>query len=125
MAYDLHIEREEAIPLADWQAAISSTDGVRLFAAQAHTITNPKTGEVISIPKRDGDVEVLFPADKKWYPVFRWSDGSAVFTARFQPGDRSHPVWAAAVSLARQLAAVIRGDDGEVYDLETGKIADA
>jgi hypothetical protein len=125
MAYDLHIERVEAIPLADWQTAVSATDGVRLFAAQAHTITNPKTGEVISIPKRDGDAEVLFPADKKWYPVFRWSDGSTVFTARFQPGDKSHPVWVAAVSLARRLAAVIRGDDGEVYDLETGKIADA
>ena len=106
-------------------SAVSATDGVRPFVAQAHTIPNPKTGEVISIPKRDGDAEVLFPADKKWYPVFRWSDGSAVFTARCQPGDRSHPVWAAAVSLARQLAAVIRGDDGEVYDLETGKIADA
>ena len=125
MAYDLHIERAGAIPLAEWQAAVSATDGVRLFAAQAHTITNPKTGEVISIPKRDGDAEVLFPADKNWHPVFFWRDGSAVFTARLQPGDRFHPVWAAAVSLAKNLAAVIRGDDGEVYDLETGKIADA
>lgn len=125
MAYDLHIEREKPISLSEWRAAVSATDGVRLLTAQAHTITNPKTGEVVSIRARDGDAEVFFPADKKWYPVFRWRDGSAGFTPRFQPGDKSHPVWAASVSLARHLGATIRGDGGEVYDLETGKITDA
>jgi len=69
MAYDLHINRAEAIPLpdwqlADWQAAVSATEGVRLIAAQAHTLTNPQTGQVISLAKRDGDAEVYFPAEK-------------------------------------------------------------
>lgn len=33
----------------------------------------------------------------------------------------SDPVWAAAVSLALRLRAVIRGDHGETYDLQTGQ----
>ncbi|HEY3763259.1 MAG TPA: hypothetical protein VGN23_16045 [Verrucomicrobiae bacterium] len=125
MAYDLHIECAERILLADWKAAISAADGVRLVATQAHTVTNPKTGEVIGIPMHEGDAEVFFATDKKWYPVFCWRDGSAVFAARFQSGDRSHPVWVAAASLAKHLAAVIRGDNGEIYDLDTGKVTHA
>jgi hypothetical protein len=108
--------------LAEWRAAVSAADGVRLSLAQAHTVTNPKTGEVISIAKRDGDAEVLFPDDKKWYSVFRWCNGSAAFAARFQPGDKSNPVWVTAVLPAKHLTATIRGDNGETYDLESGKV---
>lgn len=133
MAYSLHIERQKPnndsrpapISLEEWQAAVSATEGVRLFAAQTHTITNPKTGEVISIPRRDGDVEVFFPDIGEWRSVFRWRGESAVFDARFPLGDKSHPVWLSAVTLASRLGAVIRGDEGEIYDLRTGKIADA
>jgi hypothetical protein len=49
-------------------------------------------------------------------------EGSVTFGAHFQPRNKSHPVWIAAVALAKHLVAVIRGDDGEIYDLETGKI---
>jgi len=133
MAYDLHIERTgdnpdsdpTPIPLADWSAAVAATEGVRLFAAQAHTITNPKTGELISIPTREGDAEVFFPDSGQWHSVFRWRGDSAVFARRFDPGDASHPVLAAAVALASRLGAVIRGDEGEIYDLHTGEILDA
>ena len=132
MAYDLHIERigdgpdsdATPIPLADWSAAVAATEGVRLFAAPSHTITNPKTGEVISIPAREGDTEVLFADSGQWHAVFRWRGDSAVFAGRFDPGDASHPVWAAAVALASRLGAVIRGDEGEIYDLQTGEIVD-
>jgi hypothetical protein len=63
MAYELHIERlpvddegeATPIPLEDWKAALSATEGVRLCPPGADAITNPKTGEVISIPRRDGD----------------------------------------------------------------------
>ena len=125
MAYDLHIERTGGQPIAlgEWRAAIESTDGVRWFAAAAHTITNPKTGEVISLAARDGDAEVLFPGGK-WHSVFRWDGESAVFAVRFNPTETSHPVWKAAVALAGCLGAVIRGDGGEVYDLQTGKVTD-
>jgi hypothetical protein len=126
MAYDLHIARngEQPIPLSEWRGAVESTDGVRMFAAAAHTITNPKTGEVISIGARDGDAEVLFPSGE-WHSVFRWRGESAVFAARFAPTETSHPVWRAAVALATRLGAVIRGDEGEVYDMQTGKVTDA
>ena len=126
MAYDLHIERTEDLPIAlsEWHAAVAATEGVRLFAATAHTITNPRTGEVISIGAREGDTEVLFP-EGKWHSVFRWRGHSAVFAARFEPTDTSHPVWKAAVYLATHLGAVIRGDEGEVYDFQTGEVNDA
>jgi hypothetical protein len=126
MAYDLHIERadESSIALVDWRAAIETSEGERLFAAAAQTITNPKTGEVISIDAREGDVEVLFPGGE-WVSVFRWRGESAAFTARFDPTETSHPAWRAAVALATHLGAVIRGDEGEIYDFQTGEVTDA
>jgi hypothetical protein len=129
MAYELHITKPELdehglslpIPLEDWKSAVSAIEGVRLCPPGEHTATNPKTGAVISMPRRDGDAEVYFPAEQAWHAVFRWFEGSANFAARFQPGDLSHPVWAAAVALASRLGVVIRGDEGEIYDLQTGE----
>ena len=118
MAYDLHIQRTEQQPIAlsEWRAAVDATEGVRLFTAAAHTITN-RLGEVIRVGARDGDAEVFFPDAGEWHPVFRWRGTSAVFSARFDPTEISHPVWRAAVALATRLRASIRGDDGETYDL--------
>jgi hypothetical protein len=123
MAYDLHVERTDQSPIAlsEWRAAVESTEGVRLFAAAEHTITNPKTGEVIAMGAHDGDTEVFFPDVSEWCPVFCWRRRSAALAVRFDPAETSHPVWRAAVSLARQLGAVIRGDGGEIYDFETGQ----
>lgn len=125
MAYDLHIERDEDRPIAlsEWIAAVESTNGVRLFSAPAHTITNPKTGEVISLGARKGDAEVQFSSDE-WHAVFRWRGETAVFASRFDPTETSHPVWIAAAALAHRLGARIRGDEGEVYDLKTGEVTD-
>jgi hypothetical protein len=133
MAYELHIERRrlaliiqrESIPLDDWKAALSATEGVRLCPPGANIFTNPKTGEIISIPRRDGDAEVYFSDERVWHPVFRWFEGAAHVNAKFEPGDSSQPVWVAAVALAARLGAVIRGDDGESYDLQTGEVIDA
>jgi hypothetical protein len=127
MAYDLHIERadESPIALSEWRAAVAATEGVRLFAAATQTITNPKTGEVVNIGAREGDTEVLFPGTGEWHSVFRWRGKSAAFTARFDPTETSHPAWRAAVALATHLGAVIRGDEGEVYDFQTGEVTDA
>jgi hypothetical protein len=95
---------------------------VRLFAAQAHTAANPKTGEIISVRANVGDVEVYFADDNRWHSAIYWHEGSAAIPARrLQPGDTSHPVWVAAVGLASYLGAAIRGEEGEVYDLQTGK----
>lgn len=133
MAYEFHIERlplnDECeltpIGLEDWKAALSATEGVRLCSPGANTITNPKTGDIISIPRRDGDAEVCFPDEQAWCPVFRWFEGAAHVNAKFDPGDLSHPVWAAVTALASRLGAVVRGDHGEIYDLQTGEMIDA
>jgi len=93
-----------------------------LFAGEAHIGTAPTTNHVIRISAGKGDAEVFFADDGRWYPVFHWFEGSIAFKASVQPGDTSHPVWTAAVELASHLDAVIRGDDGELYDLQTGQM---
>jgi len=127
MAYYLHIERADESPIAfsEWRAAVEATEGGRLFAAAAHTGINPKTGEVFSMRTSEGDTEVFFPDENEWGSIFRWRGESAVFSARFDTTETSHPTWRAAVALATLLGATIRGDDGEVYDLKTGEVADA
>jgi hypothetical protein len=130
MAYELHIERispsnpddGEEIPLSQWKRAIANTEGVRLRPPGFLSITNPDTGEVVSVPTFDGDADIYFPEEEEWYPVLRWSHGSAHLKAGLYVGDLSHPAWAAAVSLAQALDAVIRGDEGEFYDFETGEV---
>ncbi len=132
MAYELHIERlskkkhAEAIPipLAEWKSAVAATPGVRLCTPGLRKVTFPGGAE-INLPVQDGDLEVCFPGAAGWQAVFHWQDGAASFNAQFDPGDASHPVWAAAVALASRLGAAIRGDDGETYDLQTGEIVDA
>jgi len=112
------------ISLADWKDALSRSEGVRLLGDREVRTTNPTTGEVISIPVRDGDAEVFWADEDQWRPAFSWRRGSIKFSGHLEPGDRAHPVWAAAVLLATRLGAVIRGDEGEVYDLETGEVVD-
>ena len=132
MPYNLHIERTSRpsgamrmpISLQEWRAAVISTKGVRLFSGEVHPAKNPVSGEALGIPTFEGDVEVFFPADGAWHPVFHWRHGLAKFAACFEPGDMSSPVWAAAVALASSLGAVIRGAEGETYDLRTGEVID-
>lgn len=130
MAYELHIERLDEngkitpIRLEDWKETVAATRGLRLCPPGVQAVTYPG-GATINIPKKDGDVEVYFAEKKEWQPVFQWSSGAASLNARFDPGDVSHPVWKAAAALASRLGAVIRGDDGETYDPQTGEIVDA
>jgi hypothetical protein len=110
------------ISLEEWRTAVTVTEGVRLFGGKAHVATVPTTGQVIKVSAKEGDAEVFFQSDGRWYPVFAWFEGSVSFAARLNPADASNPVWAAAVSLATRLGAVIRGDEGELYDLRTGRV---
>jgi len=129
MAYALHIERlslerdvkAKPIPLEDWKRALSSLEGARLCVEKA-LIMKTDTSKIISIPHRDGDAEVYFPNERKWHAVFRWFNGSATFQADVALEHLPNPVWTAAVSLASQLGAMIRGDDGERYDFQAGKV---
>jgi len=113
------------ISLDDWKTAVCATANVRLCGPDPHSVTNSNTGDAISFLKRDGGVDVYFPDENTWRPVFRWFDGAAHVNARFEPGDRSCPVWTAMVALASRLGAAVRGDDGETYDLQTGEVNDA
>ena len=132
MAYDLHIERIPKnkrakaipIPLGEWKAAVAATPGVRLCAPGLRRMTFPG-GAALNVPIQDGDLEVFFPGEENWQSVFNWSKGAASFKVQFDPGDASHPVWAAAVDLASRLGAAIRGDDGETYNLQSGEIVEA
>ena len=130
MPYCLHISRltedpdEDLtpIPLEEWRAAVAVTEGVRVFTGKSHIATLPTTGQVIKVSANEGDAEVFFPSDDRWYLVFTWFEGSASFAARLDPADASNRVWAVAASLATRLGAVIRGDEGELYDLRTGRV---
>jgi hypothetical protein len=127
VAYYLHIERADESPIAfsEWRTAVEATEGVRLFAAAAHIGINPQTGEVLSMRAGEGDTEVFFPEENEWGSIFMWRGKSAVFAARFDTTETSHPAWRAAVALAILLGATIRGDEGEVYDPKTGNVLDA
>jgi hypothetical protein len=133
MAYALHIERLPSknatkptpIPLEDWKRALSAVQGVRLCTEKAYTITIPGTGEIVSFPHRDGDAEVYFSDQQKWHAVLSWFNGSASFKAEIALESLPNPVWTAAAALASQLGAVIRGDDGESYDLPSGEVIES
>lgn len=131
MAYELHIERgpfnergeSSGIGLEEWKQALAGMEGVRLCSTEPFKVTLKENGASLMMSHPDGDAEVLFaPGD--WQPVFHWGGKNATFKAAFEPGDMSHPVWKAAVALASKLGASIRGDEGEVYDLETGEVVE-
>jgi hypothetical protein len=75
MAYEIHIERPSAdeepspIALSEWRAAVARTDGVRMADGDYH-ITNPKTGERITLRNAGGDAEVFFPDNGAWLRAF-------------------------------------------------------
>lgn len=118
MAYQLHIEKKDgAIALQDWKEVVARVDGVRLCES-VHTIRNPASGDVISSPLRDGDAEIFYPDISEWQAAFSWFKGRISFRAKPIP----NPVWEKAASLALHLDGVIRGDAGEVYDLQSGKV---
>lgn len=59
MAYSLHIKRKGCIHLEDWINAVENTHGVKIDDSSSE-ITNPRTGEIISIAGNKGDVSILF-----------------------------------------------------------------
>jgi hypothetical protein len=121
MAYELHIERGPTeIRLEEWKRVVAGIDGVRLCLA-AHSITNPKTHEIISLPAREGDAEMCLAKQEAWHPVFRWFNGRISFKVMLLSDRVSDPIWQVATELAGRLDAIIRGDNGEVYNLKTGK----
>lgn len=129
MGYSLYIERSNSpIPTEEWKAAVESTEGLRLASKEAETATNPKTGETISIKMEPCDVELYLPDADQWVMAIMWAGnrGSGSFNSRgvsaaTDYGDIDDPGWKSISSLARTLGALIRGEEGEIYDLETAQ----
>ncbi|HEY9758712.1 MAG TPA: hypothetical protein V6C97_26330 [Oculatellaceae cyanobacterium] len=128
MGYSLHIERwadsgRVDIAIEEWKAAVESLGGIRLQTAAA-TTSNPKTpNQKISVPLKEGSVEVYVQSEDFWAPAITWREGYATLRAP-EVMDRTDAVWVAAADLAASLRAKIRGDEGEFYDLETGEALD-
>ena len=110
LAYELSIERDPPLALEEWRAAVQAQPRLRYEPVDSRA-TNPKTGEVITISAREGDVAMEL--DGRWLNVFRWRNGRVVFRAPMQnPKD---PVAMAAFAVAAKLGAIVRGEEGETY----------
>lgn len=121
MAYELHIERPKGeIALAEWKLAITGIEGVKLYSGDG-TIKNPKTGEAIRLANTEGGAELYAPGSREPLSFFLWHNGRISFKPKLAAGKISDHLWQAATTLASRLHAVIRGDQGEIYDFETGK----
>lgn len=118
MAYELRIERDPPIEEEEWQSAVRSHPWLRCGRADSVT-ANPVTGERIAVPgsKSDAQIEVA----GTWLTVFHWRHGRVTFNARtVDVTDASDRGARAAFELANALGAVIRGDEGEIYDRPLG-----
>ena len=113
MGYEIHIEREPAFTLAEWETAVQSTQGMRLDASGA-SATNPKTGQVIKVRGKKGDAQVF--VGERWLPVFRWNNGEVSFRAGPDFDKLDNPIWQIARELAKKLNAQVVGDEGEEYE---------
>ncbi|MFW1261790.1 hypothetical protein ACEV74_22600 [Vibrio parahaemolyticus] len=123
MAYTLHIEREKTIDLEEWVNVIDSIDGLRIDANNRE-ILNPNTGEIITIQGESGDVSIRnvtkgflgFGKQVSWDKAILFNSGRAQF--KFVDGieQSHHPVHIAVAKIAKELGALIVGDEGEVYD---------
>jgi hypothetical protein len=118
VAYSLHIERNnDPISLGEWRATVERIGGLRMSARDAE-LTNPRTRERITIPNRDGDVEVLLSSGE-WIRAFSLSkSGSVTFRADLLSGPNERELARIVFAAARDLNARIIGDDGEEYSEE-------
>lgn len=133
-SYTLRIERSDCtrpIAIQEWKAAVKQVPGARLQAAEQITVNPNEPSMRIKIPISDGNVEVYVPKEKAWNRLILWSEASRTGNLYVRdpsddarPGfiDAKDPIWIAAANLAKLLHAEIRGQQGEIYDLATGKV---
>ena len=130
MAYSLTIERpDNPITLDEWRAAIDSTEGIRLATSDTHTTQSPATGAVIGLKAVEGDAEIFDQEDGQWHWAVTWHArrGTASFNARIVGratsfNDLSDSIWTCLSTVAKKLTARIRGEEGEVFNLDTAKL---
>jgi hypothetical protein len=121
MAYGIHIMRrapdDQILPIAlsEWRTVVQQTQNVRM-AEGDFEISNPTTGDIITLRNAGGDAEAFFSATSEWLRIFRWSpSGRISFGA---PRDFDLPtsgIRRLAAELAHALGASLVGDEGEIY----------
>lgn len=110
-----HEEEGPFIALAEWIDVVSRTEGVRL-AEGDYSVRLPQTGQVFTLRNNGGDAEVFFPASNTWRRVFRWTGEDIAFVGTEEFGaDPNCQLRSIARTLATDLKAILRGDDGETY----------
>ena len=123
MAYMIHITRDvdglesvQDIPIEDWVNAVSRIDGVRL-AEGDYSVRLPETGQVFVMLNNGGDAELHIPQTGEWRRVFRWDAEGIQFvgTEEFR-SDPACQLRSVARALAGTLGAVMRGEDGRIFD---------
>ena len=124
MAYSLHIERSPTeLTLEEWIEAVKKQEGVKLVEGGSQA-TNPKTGEVIFLPGRPGDVAVLFHSKgflgfggkSEWRLCISFLSGRASFKPPLDIESPDDPLRVAVSKLSRALGARVVGDEGEIYE---------
>ena len=114
-SFDADDNRTNPISLEDWEQVVAATSGVRLTSADV-VITNPHTGEIITIPCKAGDAEVYFVDNSEWIRVYSWLDGAISFRPSEGFEEVNDPLRDLTRILASALQARIIGDEGEFYD---------
>jgi hypothetical protein len=110
MPVELLIESDtKKLTRKKWLLAVGRAEHVRA-SSEPVSLTNPQTGETISMSRETGDVDVYFPETDEWLPVFAWRGSSVKFNARpYQELPHLRQVVAA---LVKSLGARIVDDEG-------------
>lgn len=120
MGYSLHIVRARSgrlripITLAEWQAAVADTTGVRI-ASGDFRVQKSKTGEILRAPNSGGHAEIYVTAGDEWQLVFYWSPTRISFRATEDVDRPDSGISHAARALAARLSAIVVGDESEMY----------
>lgn len=102
------------ISMAEWIEAIDQTEGLRL-SPDDHVAHNPRTGEKLTVKRRDGDVDFL-DGKGSWDWGIRYFEGCGTLRGRDWVG--TDPLVRAVCRLARRLKARVFGEEGEEYPLQ-------
>jgi len=123
MAYELHIEREGGIPLAEWRQALADEPNAR--ETNSDSVAHAPDGAEIRISSSPGDAEIAAPRSllatwlgrpQVWQYALRYTNGRVSFKPAFDIDNPRQSERRVIASLAKRLNATIVGDEGEEYD---------
>lgn len=110
------LEAMAEIALHEWVDAVARVDGVR-SAEGDYSVRLPETGQVFVLLNNGGDAELHMPSADEWRRVFRWEEGVIKFVGTEEFGvDPACHLRSAARALAAALGAIVRGEDGRLFD---------